>query len=187
MFDVRWVVSVEDRTRENIYLIIISLWVQHVILTTFIVGKCYDNTLHLGIISGFIDLFNEQSSPTSSYPNSPTIFLPKERPYKRVWRSNDRIEGGPTVRVVNPRPIRNAEGDLDGDAGGSMRLPSSSMAPLITKIQRRGFHRHVIYRRAWDLRDACRHVGVKVDQKSAHAFRNGSVQEPAVVVLAAGA
>ena len=52
-FDVRRVVSVADRAWENIDITFSSLWVRHSILITSIFGKCYDDSLHLGIIMLF--------------------------------------------------------------------------------------------------------------------------------------
>ena len=49
-FGVRRVVSVADRTWENIDLTFSSLWVRHSILITSTFGNCYDDSLHLGII-----------------------------------------------------------------------------------------------------------------------------------------
>ena len=50
-FGVRRVVSVADRTWENIDLTFSSLLVQHSILITSTFGNCYDDSLHLGIIT----------------------------------------------------------------------------------------------------------------------------------------
>ena len=50
-FGVRRVVSVADRTWENIDLTFSSLWVRHSILITSTFGNCYDDSLHLGIIN----------------------------------------------------------------------------------------------------------------------------------------
>ena len=52
-FVVRIVVSVADRTWENIDLTFSSLWVLHSILNTSTFGKRYDDSLHLGIIKLF--------------------------------------------------------------------------------------------------------------------------------------
>ena len=52
-FGVRRVVSVADRTWDNIDLTFISLWVRHSILITSAFGNCYDDSLHLGIIKLF--------------------------------------------------------------------------------------------------------------------------------------
>ena len=49
-FGVRRVVSVADRTWENIDIAFSSLWVRHSILITSTFGNCYDDSLHLGII-----------------------------------------------------------------------------------------------------------------------------------------
>ena len=50
-FGVRKVVSVADRTSDNIDLTFSSFWVRHSILSTSTFGNCYDDSLHLGIIS----------------------------------------------------------------------------------------------------------------------------------------
>ena len=52
-FGVRRVVSVADRTWENIDLTFSSLWVRHSILITSTIGNFYDDSLHLGIIKLF--------------------------------------------------------------------------------------------------------------------------------------
>ena len=52
-FGVCRVVSVADRTGENIDLTFSSLWVRHSILITSTFGNCYDDSLHLGIIKLF--------------------------------------------------------------------------------------------------------------------------------------
>ena len=52
-FSVRKVVSVADRTWENIDLTFSSLWVQHSILITSTFGNFYDDSLHLGLIKLF--------------------------------------------------------------------------------------------------------------------------------------
>ena len=54
-FGVRRVVSVADRTWENIDLTFSSLWVRNSILITSTFGNCYDDSLHLGIISLWLD------------------------------------------------------------------------------------------------------------------------------------
>ena len=51
MFGVRRVVLVADMTWENIDLTFSSLWVRHSILITSTFGNCYDDSLHLGIIT----------------------------------------------------------------------------------------------------------------------------------------
>ena len=56
MLGVRRVVSVADRTWENIDLTFSSLWVQHSILITSIFGNCYDDSLHLGIITVLLEV-----------------------------------------------------------------------------------------------------------------------------------
>ena len=60
MFGVRRVVSVADRTWENIDLTFISFWVQHSILITSTFGNCYDDSLHLGIIKLFFGAVAEE-------------------------------------------------------------------------------------------------------------------------------
>ena len=50
---VRRVVSVADRTSENIDLTFSSLWVGHSIFVTSTFGNCYNDSLHLGIIKLF--------------------------------------------------------------------------------------------------------------------------------------
>ena len=50
-FGVRRVVSVADRAWENIGLTFSSLWVRHSILITSTFGNCYDDSLHLVIIT----------------------------------------------------------------------------------------------------------------------------------------
>ena len=60
---VRRVVSVAERTWENIDLTFSSLWVRHSILITSTFGNFYDDSLHLGIISQrllFLHLLNQQ-------------------------------------------------------------------------------------------------------------------------------
>ena len=52
-FGVRRVVSVADRTSENIDSTFSSLCVRHSILITSTFGNCYDDSLHLGIIKLF--------------------------------------------------------------------------------------------------------------------------------------
>ena len=52
-FGVRRVVSVADRTWENICSTFCSLCVRHFILITSTFGNCYDDSLHLGIIKLF--------------------------------------------------------------------------------------------------------------------------------------
>ena len=54
-FGVRRVVSVADRTWENIDLTFSSLWVRHSILITSTFGNFYDDSLHLGIITYLSD------------------------------------------------------------------------------------------------------------------------------------
>ena len=52
-FGGRLLVSVADRTWENIDLTFSSLWVRHSILITSTFGNCYDDSLHLAIIKLF--------------------------------------------------------------------------------------------------------------------------------------
>src|SRR3954470_8967397 len=53
-FGVLRVVSMADRTWENIDITFSSLWVRHSILITSTFGNCYYDSLHLGLSSSFL-------------------------------------------------------------------------------------------------------------------------------------
>ena len=87
-FRVRKVVSVEDRTWENIDLSFISLWVWHSILITSTFGNFYDDSLHLGIIKLF---FKEWKYKKNYLPLIPKKFFNKRSDWKVMhWRSEGR-------------------------------------------------------------------------------------------------
>ena len=87
-----------DRSKYSVYvesyrwqigLTFSSLWVRHSILTTSILGKCYDNSLHLGII--------RDASPLPSPPTSPPT---------AVWCNlhTPRLRDSPLLASAEPFP-----------------------------------------------------------------------------------